>query len=121
MSVSIDDERRFINDQGFPPKYSNEEIAKAVMDAERHLSETRGINDTTVEGERLIRLQAAVYLFESPRDVHSGAGAIKKIKDGNGYIEFSDKGVSKLVQYKELLKEGLLLQEDPMEVEYENY
>ena len=121
MSVTIDDERRFISDQGYPPKYSNEEIAKAVADAERHLSETRGVDDTTVQGERLIRLQAAVYLLESHREEYSGAGAIKKIKDGNGYIEFTNSGTSRLDQYRTILRDELFLMEDPLEVEYEDY
>lgn len=121
MRVSVAEQRGFINDLAFPPKYSNEEIAKALSDAERHLSQEYRVDFTTVKGERLLRLQASVFLFESPRDEHVGQGAIKKIKDGNGTIEFSERGESHLERYRRYLKDELLLLEDPLEVEYDDF
>lgn len=121
MSVIVPELRRFIADMELPQKYSNEDIQDALTDAERYLSENYTLKVTTATGKRILKLQAAIFLLESPRRNLEDAGEIKKLKDGNGTIEFYDRDETNLEMYRRILADELLLQEDPMEVNYDGF
>lgn len=121
MSVAIIELRQFINDMELPLRYSNDEIRDALTDARQYLFENYGLDIMSASGKRILKLQATVFLLESQRRNLENIEEIKKLKDGNGTIEFYDRDETKVEMCRRLLKDELLFVEDPIEVTYDGF